>query len=113
MKPPRTFVVALFVLLATACGGHSTVNVGPPQGSGTPSGSSGPASNQPISQTSSIADSPGMGCDPNYDPCVPMATDVDCEGRGGNGPAYVKGPVNVVGRDIYGLDRDGNGKGCE
>jgi hypothetical protein len=52
-------------------------------------------------------------CDPNYDPCVPVATDVDCAGGNGNGPAYVEGPVTVIGRDIYGLDRDGNGIGCE
>jgi hypothetical protein len=53
-------------------------------------------------------------CDPNYSgACVPIASDVDCAGGGGNGPAYVKGPVYVVGKDIYGLDKDGNGVGCE
>lgn len=53
-------------------------------------------------------------CDPNYSgACVPIASDVDCAGGSGNGPAYVSGPVYVVGRDIYGLDRDGNGVGCE
>jgi hypothetical protein len=53
-------------------------------------------------------------CDPNYtNQCVPVASDVDCAGGSGNGPAYVAGPVLVVGRDIYGLDRDGNGVGCE
>lgn len=52
-------------------------------------------------------------CDPNYDPCVPVASDVDCAGGSGNGPAYVQGPVRVIGRDIYGLDRDGDGIGCE
>lgn len=52
-------------------------------------------------------------CDPNYTPCVPIASDVDCAGGKGNGPAYVKGPVRVIGRDIYGLDRDGDGIGCE
>lgn len=55
----------------------------------------------------------GDGCDSNYDPCVPIASDVDCAGGSGNGPAYVKGPVRVIGTDIYGLDRDGNGVGCE
>ncbi len=52
-------------------------------------------------------------CDPNYDPCVPVASDVDCAGGSGNGPAYVDGPVTVVGSDIYGLDRDNDGIGCE
>lgn len=53
-------------------------------------------------------------CDPNYaGACVPIASDVDCAGGSGNGPAYVTGPVQVVGTDIYGLDRDGDGWGCE
>jgi resuscitation-promoting factor RpfB len=45
--------------------------------------------------------------------CVPIASDVDCAGGSGNGPAYVSGPVTVIGADIYDLDRDGNGIGCE
>ncbi len=53
-------------------------------------------------------------CDPNYaGKCVPIASDVDCAGGSGNGPAYVQGPVRVVGRDVYGLDRDNDGIGCE
>jgi hypothetical protein len=42
-----------------------------------------------------------------------MDSDVDCLGGGGNGPKYVQGPVYVVGIDIYELDRDGNGIGCD
>lgn len=42
-----------------------------------------------------------------------MASDVDCAAGNGNGPAYVQGPVRVVGSDIYGLDRDKDGEGCE
>ncbi len=54
------------------------------------------------------------GCDPNYSgACVPIASDVDCAGGNGNGPAYVSGPVYIVGRDIYKLDRDGDGVACE
>lgn len=52
-------------------------------------------------------------CDPNYSGCVPIASDVDCAGGSGNGPAYVSGPIQVTGTDIYGLDRDGNGTACE
>ena len=53
-------------------------------------------------------------CDPNYTGnCVLVASDVDCAGCKGNGPAYVTGPVYVVGTDIYGLDRDKDGVGCE
>lgn len=56
---------------------------------------------------------PTSNCDPNYSGCVPIASDVDCAGGSGNGPAYVSGPVRVIGRDIYGLDRDKDGIGCE
>jgi hypothetical protein len=53
-------------------------------------------------------------CDPNYQgACVPVASDVDCAGGNGNGPAYVQGPVYIVGEDIYELDRDGDGVACE
>lgn len=53
-------------------------------------------------------------CDPNYSgACVPVASDVDCAGGKGDGPEYVRGPVYVIGTDIYGLDRDGDGIACE
>jgi resuscitation-promoting factor RpfB len=56
----------------------------------------------------------GGDCDPNYSgACVPIDSDVDCAGGSGNGPSYVDGPVRVVGDDIYGLDRDGDGIGCD
>lgn len=60
------------------------------------------------------APAPGGGCDSNYaGQCVPIASDVDCGGGSGNGPAYVWGPVTVVGSDIYDLDRDGDGIACD
>lgn len=52
-------------------------------------------------------------CDSNYSGCVPIASDVDCAGGKGNGPVYVRGPVRVIGSDIYDLDRDNDGYGCE
>jgi hypothetical protein len=56
----------------------------------------------------------GSNCDSNYSgACVPIAGDVDCEGGSGNGPEYVAGPVTVVGDDIYGLDNNSDGVGCE
>lgn len=39
--------------------------------------------------------------------------DYDCAGGSGNGPNYVKGPIYVVGDDIFDLDRDGDGIACE
>lgn len=49
-------------------------------------------------------------CD--YNPCLPPASDYDCEGGSGDGPLYT-GPVEVTGIDIYDLDRDNDGIGCE
>jgi hypothetical protein len=74
----------------------------------------------PIDQVTTVgtkveqrAPATGNGCDPNYSGCVPIASDVDCAGGSGNGPAYATGPVTVIGRDIYDLDRDGDGVACD
>lgn len=74
------------------------------------------AKSAPVSKPKSTleqAPAPKSNCDPNYSGCVPVASDVDCAGGSGNGPAYVRGPINVIGTDIYGLDRDGDGIACE
>jgi hypothetical protein len=57
---------------------------------------------------------PASNCDSNYTgACVPVASDVDCGGGSGDGPEYVDGPVQVVGSDVYDLDRDGDGIACD
>jgi len=62
----------------------------------------------------SAATAEAQECHPSYEgACVPVASDVDCAGGSGNGPEYVRGPVYVVGPDVYGLDRDGDGVACE
>lgn len=54
------------------------------------------------------------GCHTSYaGVCVPITSDVDCAGGSGNGPAYVSGPLRVVGPDVYDLDRDGDGIACD
>ena len=76
---------------------------------------------QPITQVVAVGTKPKSKpqlkpakCDPNYgSACVPIASDVDCSGGSGDGPAYVDGPVTVIGNDIYDLDRDGDGVGCD
>ena len=77
----------------------------------------GPSRNSNEASSSNVngdaTSSPSSDCDPNYSGCVPIASDVDCAGGSGNGPAYVKGPVRVIGKDIYKLDYDGDGIGCE
>lgn len=51
-------------------------------------------------------------CTAGYSPCLPPASDYDCEGGSGDGPKYT-GYVTVTGSDPYGLDSDGDGVGCE
>ena len=52
-------------------------------------------------------------CNSNYSGCVPNASDVDCAGGSGDGPAYLDGTVSVIGDDVYGLDRNKDGTACE
>ncbi len=55
----------------------------------------------------------GQNCHPSYSGCLkPNASDYDCRGGSGNGPYYT-GKVRVIGPDVFGLDRDGDGWGCE
>ncbi|HWU22765.1 MAG TPA: PASTA domain-containing protein [Nocardioides sp.] len=52
-------------------------------------------------------------CTPGYSPCLPPASDYDCAGGSGNGPAYADQTEVVTGSDPYELDSDGDGYGCE
>jgi hypothetical protein len=52
-------------------------------------------------------------CHASYIPCTPIDEDVDCLSGEGDGPAFIDYPVEVIGEDVYDLDRDGNGIGCE
>jgi hypothetical protein len=53
-------------------------------------------------------------CHPSYrGRCLdPNASDYDCIGGSGNGPKYT-GLVRVVGPDVFRLDADHDGWGCE
>jgi hypothetical protein len=53
-------------------------------------------------------------CHPSYTgACLdPNASDYDCLGGSGNGPKYT-GRVRVVGPDVFRLDADHDGWGCE
>jgi hypothetical protein len=44
------------------------------------------------------------GCSPNYSGCLPITDDLNC--------TEVTGTVQVLGRDIYRLDGDGDGYAC-
>src|SRR5687768_6342815 len=49
----------------------------------------------PLAVVTPVAPPADERCNPNYRPCVPVDSDVDCVGGGGNGPSYVLGPVEV------------------
>lgn len=68
----------------------------------------------PTTTTLAPATTQALSCHPSYEgACVPFGvSDVDCAGGSGDGPNYV-GRVRVVGPDVYGLDRDNDGIGCE
>jgi hypothetical protein len=66
-----------------------------------------------------VADTSASGmakkkCHPSYKgACLdPYASDYDCIGGSGNGPKYT-GLVRVVGPDVFRLDADHDGWGCE
>ncbi len=76
---------------------------------------SSPEAGDGVSGGSEVETAPrASDCDPNYagDCLDPSVSDYDCLGGSGNGPEYT-GKVQVVGIDHYGLDRDGDGVGCE
>jgi len=58
---------------------------------------------------------PPSNCHPSYQgECIPLGvSDADCWGGGGNGPYYVRTTIRVVGPDVFGLDRDGDGLACD
>jgi hypothetical protein len=77
-----------------------------------------PPPTEPVANTSG-AGSSGDNCDPSYpDQCLEDGIgDYDCSssfdaGYSG-GPNVAYGPLEVTGSDPFGLDRDGNGIGCE
>ena len=82
-----------------------------------PPTTSAPATTRPTSPpvTAPPATAAPAGCHSSYaGACVPIASDVDCGGGSGNGPAYVYDKnFQVVGPDVYGLDSDNDGIGCE
>lgn len=70
-----------------------------------------PPAPEPVEAPEETADN-GAGCTPGYSPCLPPASDYDCSSGTGDGPKYT-GYVTVTGSDIYDLDSDGDGSGCE
>jgi len=67
----------------------------------------------PVTPSAPKAPIKQQNCHPSYSGCLkPDASDYDCAGGSGNGPYYTEA-VRVLGSDVFGLDRDGDGWGCE
>jgi hypothetical protein len=83
-------------------------------GAGVPAGCATFAANLAARRADAAAEAAAARCDPNYEgACLkPDSPDYDCEGGSGDGPDYT-GTVEVVGDDIYDLDRDGDGTACD
>jgi len=96
--------------LAAASGSTTTTTIGGDVSAAVPTvASTTPAPAGPM-PTVPTADRP---CHPNYSPCLPVTFDIDCEGRGEDGPIFTIGPVIVSRGDPYELDPDGDGIACD
>ncbi len=115
--PPAAATTAPATTAAATSAPASTAPVTvPPVVTTTPPAAKAPTTKAPAPKppTTKPATKPASNCNPNYTPCVPNdPVDVDCKGGSGNGPSYVQGPVRVIGTDVYDLDRDGDGIGCD
>jgi hypothetical protein len=80
----------------------------PPPSPTPPPPSPTPTPPPPPSPTPTPPPPPPGGCHPNYSPCLPIVSDLDC----GQISASLK-PIRVIGSDPYRLDSDNDGWGCE
>jgi hypothetical protein len=67
-----------------------------------------------VGVSAAVDTKPRKKCHPsNKGACLdPNASDYDCKGGRGDGPKYT-GKVRVVGADVFRLDADHDGWGCE
>lgn len=64
-----------------------------------------PAAPLPLVQQAPKTQEPASNCMTGYEPCLPVRGDMNCP--------EINHPVTVTGSDPYGLDRDGDGVGCD
>lgn len=102
---PRTLAKPTLIVTSTTTGGNN-------------GGGNGNVTKTPPSSSStsgSTSKSAGDNCQPDYyGACLkPDSLGYSCEGSGGPGPDFIKGPVYLTGKnDPFELDRDGDGIGC-
>jgi len=63
----------------------------------------------PTTTAPAPAPAPATGCHPNYSNCLPIVSDLNCP----DVRALGKAPVRIIGADLYRLDADNDGIGCE
>ena len=63
----------------------------------------------PAPAATGAANKSAGACHPSYSPCLPIVADLDCS----DVRAMGKAPVRIKGPDVYRLDGDGDGLGCE
>jgi hypothetical protein len=117
-------VAVVFLPLVTAC---DLVDDGDP--TRTPTPTSTPTATPTPTQTPTTSPTPTPAvtptpppstpgptsiCHPSYSAAclLPHASDYDCVGGDGNGPYYT-GRVRVTGPDVFDLDANGDGTGCD
>jgi hypothetical protein len=118
-------VAAMVLPLLTGCGiVDGDGRIATPVPTSTPTVSLGPTQTQTSipTATSTATQTPPpftptpapAACHPSYSGAclLPDASDYDCVGGVGNGPYYT-GQVRVTGPDVFELDADGNGIGCD
>lgn len=88
---------------AVSTGTAPTISPSEPPPVGVSGGGSG---------NNSAQKSANQDCHPSYSDCLPIVEDIDCKGRGEDGPVFVTGPLKVIGEDVYALDDDGDGWAC-
>ena len=108
---PNVAYAGLFRQLAARARSQDRGLWAPSTCNGNPDRPVGGSAPPPSNENSPPASGGGGNCTPGYSPCLPPASDYDCEGGSGDGPKYT-GTVQVTGSDPYELDGDGDGTGC-
>jgi hypothetical protein len=108
--PPDTSMASIleetqFEAQAAGIGGWATITTS----------SSSTTTTAGTTTTTASTTTAASNCHPSYEGvCLAVGQgDYDCASGTGNGPNYVQGPVYVVGPDVFDLDRDGDGVGCQ
>lgn len=114
--PIATTTIAPAVVTTAKPAPTTTAKPPPPPTTARPTTTTTAPPPPPVVTTAPPAVRSSGGCHSSYTgTCIPAdVSDADCAGGSGNGPYYVtEKNIGVVGPDVFDLDRDGDGVGCE